>query len=68
MTVQRKEIEKGLEAFVGQAKTLDQTLKDAKIKTVRDAVSRVVLKKGEVIMNEKENPETGEVEFDYNIE
>ena len=66
--ISQKEIEKGLEAFVGQAKTLDQTLKDAKIKTVRDAVSRVVLKKGEVIMNEKENPETGEVEFDYNIE
>ena len=30
--ISQKEIEKGLEAFVGQAKTLDQTLKDAKNK------------------------------------
>lgn len=34
----KEELEKGLEAFVGQAKTLDQTLKDAKVNTVREAV------------------------------
>lgn len=64
----QNELEKGLEAYVGQAKPLDQVFKDAKVNTVRDAVNRVVLKKGEVIVNEKENPETGGIEFNYNIE
>jgi len=35
---------------------------------MRDAVNRIVLKKGEVIVNEKENKETGEIEFNYNVE
>lgn len=67
-TISEKDLEKGLEAYVGQAKSLDQVFKDAKVNTVRDAVNRVVLKKGEVIVNEKENPETGSVEFNYNID
>lgn len=43
---------KGLEEFVGQAKPLDQVLKEAKIKTVHDAINRIVLKKDTFNTNE----------------
>lgn len=66
--ISEEEVSKGLEAYVGKPKTLDQVLKDNHITNVKDAVNRIVLKKGEVIVNEKENPETGNIEFNYNIE
>ena len=66
--ISQRDLEKGLEAFVGQSKPLDQVFKEANVNSVRDAVERIVLKKGEVIVNEKENPDTGSIEFDYNIE
>lgn len=66
--VSEKEINKGIEAYVGPAKSLDQTFQEANVKTVKDAVNRIILKKGEVIVNEKENAETGDMEFDYNVE
>lgn len=62
------ELAVGLEPYVGRAKPLDEVFKEAKATNVREAVERIVLKKGEVIVNENENSKTGVVEFDYNIE
>ena len=41
---------------------------DLKNKIVNDCIERVILKKGDVIINERLDPTTGETEFDYNIE
>lgn len=64
----REDIGKEFENYVGKGRTLDQVFSDNKVTTVREAVNRIVLKKGEVLLNEKTDPETGAVEFDYNIE
>lgn len=65
----KEDKDKGLEAYVeGPGKPLNEVFREEKINSVKDAVERVVLKKGEVIVNEKTDPTTGETEFDYNIE
>lgn len=64
----KQSLEKGLEAFVGQSKPLDQVFKEANVNSIHDAVQRIAFKKGEVTVNERENPETGSIEFKYNIE
>lgn len=67
--LEKEEQNKKLEAFVGTpGRTIPEVLKEEKINSVKDAVERIVLKKGEVIVNEKTDPTTGETEFDYNIE
>lgn len=57
-----------IEDMVGRSKPLDQVFDDADVHTIKDAVNRIVLKKGKVVYSEKENEETGKVEFNYNIE
>ena len=43
-------------------------LKENGINSVKDAVSRIVLKKGEVIVNENIDKDTGDIDFNYNVE
>lgn len=60
--------EPGIDKFIGETKSLDQVFKEEKIMSVNDAVNRIVLKKGKVVLNEKKDKDTGEIDFDYNVE
>ena len=51
-----------------QAKNFGDLIKESESKTMKDAVNRIVLKKGEVVMNEQLDKKTGKVDFNYNIE
>ena len=59
--------EPGSEFYLGKEKKMDELLKANQISSVKEAVSRIVLKKGEVIVNETINQDTGELDFDYNV-
>jgi len=58
----------GANQYIGKAEQLDHVFKDNNINSISDAVERITLKKGQVIVNESINKETGEAEFDYNID
>lgn len=58
----------GASLYVGPEKNMGQLFNENAIHSVKDAVSRIVLKKGEVIVNENIDKDTGDVEFDYNVE
>lgn len=59
--------EKQTEQIVRKSEVIDQVFKENNVTTVRDAVNRIMLKKGEVIVNEQINKDTGSVEYHYNI-
>lgn len=61
----KKELESMLDS---QAKNFGDLIKESESKTMKDAVNRIVLKKGEVVMNEQLDKKTGKVDFNYNIE
>lgn len=50
------------------SKSISDKFRKEKISTVKSAVERIVLKRGEVSIDVSINPETGEPEFNYNIE
>lgn len=60
------DLEKGLEKYVVNRKPLDQVFKEANANTVRDVINRVVLKEGNVVVDESENHDT--IQFSYTIE
>ena len=54
--------------YIGPQKTLKEVFNENEIHSVKDAVSRIVLKKGEVIVNETIDSETGDIDFNYNVD
>ena len=50
------------------SKSISDKFRKEKISTVKNAVERIVLKRGEVNIDVSMNPETGKPEFNYNIE
>ena len=54
--------------YIGTEKDMGVLFKENNIHSVKDAVSRIVLKKGEVIVNENIDKDTGDIDFNYNVE
>ena len=54
--------------YIGPEKDMGVLFKENNIHSVKDAVSRIVLKKGEVIVNENIDKDTGDIDFNYNVE
>ncbi len=62
-------VDKEAELMAGPKRTLPEVMKEeAHIDKPEEAVGRIILKKGTVIMNEKKKEKKEPVEFDYNIE
>ena len=60
------QIEKEVDNITGKGQTFNDKLKETRATNIKEAVNRIILKKGEVVVKENKK-EDESVEYDYNV-
>jgi len=65
-TATQTQVNEEIKNFSGEAKSFEERFKQTRATTMKEAVNRIVLKKGEVVVKEKK--ENDVVEYEYNVD